>query len=1052
MFEKRLCVPCNVKLPLYAVFVLPSASSFNSSQNPLSACSWVCVQGFALSGNGSCYKLPTTVSCKPMEYKDSKTGSCFPCDAGKCSPWQYVSCTNAQDSVCRNCSQCPIGKYLVGCTLGYDSNCSLCTNKYEVSQCGGNNFSTSLYTGPGLIQSNCPWRCIDSYYNAGGSCKQCSASPCPTGMYRAACTESSDATCTPCSGLPEHAFFTSAGVPYNLDNCTWQCTSLFYLQRIGNVSKCSACQQPSTCPIGQYVGDCKGTQNYACTPCLPVSNAMFTTQGNCNFECVSGFFQGRGGCLPCTTGIVCSSGQIRLSCTSTHDAVCTQCKPGIEYQITAPNGTASCFPCTNSACDAVGQYRALCPATSDASCASCSNGPLYSYYLSSGANGANNCSWQCNAGFESERLNGTSSFVCSPCKAGSYSRQGDTACTMCSAGTFSAQYGVTSPDLCTRCQTGYYSTTTGATSAGTCVLCSVGLYQESQGSSFCASCPINTYGTAAGATSLSTCLACRTLDTSTRGAVGQQFETSCVCNPSYYRIDNRSTDCQTCPPGLSCNGYKAVLPAVNGSVWNITTLGTTQYYRLVYCPSGYFYSGLNQNLVSDPNAQLVLASQQCTACDAGLECVQPPCVNCSLCLPGYYKSCPGSANCGKCDPNTYAPNPGSVSCQLCGQGTTTNGQRGCVSSHQCVCDSKNYDLALTPSQGCQVCPAGLDCFGNSTVQPKALAAGASGWNIVVDTDGKSRYNLTFCPFGYYLVGNIGTPGQMQCVPCASGFECTDPPCYGSCSLCKPGFYKAANITYPAQVSRSSFDPISQKFTRVWIEEPCLSCPVNTYRKLEGGTEVGSCTTCPAKSTTRGLLNRTSPTDCKCDIFYYQQAISADAGLTCADCPEGAVCASDRSCALGNYDSESFRIGDTRSDLVCLDPKDNVYGTWQRNLSGEYRLIACPAGFTMQRSDLSLTSDKCIECPVGSYSLVEVTSTTVQCKPCPIGATCPGGSVVQAVAGFWREAKGRRAVDSTAAATIYQCPLGVCGSGNSCNNNRTGMVICFFISRVCLFLM
>jgi hypothetical protein len=432
-------------------------------------------------------------------------------------------------------------------------------------------------------------------------------------------------------------------------------------------------------------------------------------------------------------------------------------------------------------------------------------------------------------------------------------------------------------------------------------------------------------------------------------------------------------------------------------------------------------------------------------CDAGQECVSPPCTNCSFCLPGHYKSCPGPTNCDQCNANTYASSYGTVSCDLCGQGTTTNGLKGSDRSSQCVCDSKNYDFGLVPSQGCQVCPAGAECFGNRSIAPLPLLVGASEWAIATDTDGKKKYNLTFCPFGYYLAGTISAPGQLQCIACSAGFECTAPPCYGSCSKCRPGFYKAANITYPNNVPRSSFDPLLQLYTRVWVEEPCLSCPVNTYRRLEGGTEIGACTTCPAKSTTRGLVNRTMPTDCQCDIFYYQQAISTATDLICADCPEGAVCTSDRSCALGQFGADSFSVGDVRKNLICKAPQDRVYGTWQRNLSGEYRLISCPPGFTLQRSDVSLTSDKCVECPVDTYSLVEATSTAVQCKPCPIGAICPGGSVVLAAPGYWQKPISRR--DAIGSATIFQCPLGVCGQNNTCNNNRTGLVNQFFATLI-----
>ena len=102
-----------------------------------------------------------------------------------CFEWQYISCSGASDAVCKNCSQCPLGKYLRGCTSKTDSVCSPCTNKYEVLQCNGQNNSVSVYTGPGLIQSNCPWKCIDSYYADNGQCFSCSTSSCNPGQFRA---------------------------------------------------------------------------------------------------------------------------------------------------------------------------------------------------------------------------------------------------------------------------------------------------------------------------------------------------------------------------------------------------------------------------------------------------------------------------------------------------------------------------------------------------------------------------------------------------------------------------------------------------------------------------------------------------------------------------------------------------------------------------------------------------------------------------------------------------------------------------------------------------
>ena len=990
----------------------------------------------AFAGAMQCFStsVSTPMSCKSTEYWNNKTGTCSPCTA-TCSPWQYVSCSSATNAVCRNCSQCPVGEYLLGCSTSSDATCTTCTNKYEQVQCGGENVSISVYTGPGLLQSNCPWKCVGAYYNAGGSCLPCSTSVCTTGMYRAACSQNSDGPCTPCSNLPSFATFTSAGNPYNVNNCLWQCNAQFYIQQTGKVSKCTPCQQPSSCPTGEFIQACTATQNYMCVQCPYIANAAYSGQGNCNFDCLAGYYRNASSCLPCTTHLSCSNGQIQVNCTRTYDSVCTVCRLGLEYQVLTADSSVSCRSCTLAPCTTVGTYRQPCTAVSDSQCVACINGPLHSTYVSAGANGMSNCSWQCNAGFDAVFSNTSNSYVCSPCQPGSYSYSGASSCLPCAAGTYSGLFGATTPESCLYCDAGHFSTILGATSSQACTPCAVGLYQESQGSSFCTQCPVNTYGYVTGAIGPSYCLACSALDMSTRGQSGQQYETACICNTNYYRIDSSTVQCQSCPPGLICNGYSNVVPILNGSIWNSITVGQNNYYRLVYCPLGYYYSGfgIDWSSISVSNINLILAAQQCTACDAGKECLQPPCANCSLCQPGHYKACPGSQNCGPCEENTYEPSYGSVSCQICSPGTTTNGIRGCISSSYCVCDSKTYNLG----QGCQTCPAGLNCFGNSTVVPVTLQVGVALWAITVDADNTRKFNLTFCPKGYYIAGDLTLPGQLQCIACSPGYECPDPPCYGSCSTCKPGFYKAANITYPNKVPRSSYDPLLQAYSRVWIEEPCSSCPVNTYRSLEGGTEVGACTTCPAKSLTNGLLNRTDPTDCKCDIFYYQQAVSATSELSCADCPQGAVCASDRSCALGVFGLDSFHVGDIQANLVCSNPHDHAYGTWQRNTSGEYRLIACPPGFTLQRSELSVTSDQCVECPAGSYSLVEVTSPEAQCKPCPIGGNCPGGSVVLAVPGFWQVTNSRRGSSGTTA--IFQCPLGVCGADNTCLNNRTGLV-------------
>ena len=55
---------------------------------------------------------------------------------------------------------------------------------------------------------------------------------------------------------------------------------------------------------------------------------------------------------------------------------------------------------------------------------------------------------------------------------------------------------------------------------------------------------------------------------------------------------------------------------------------------------------------------------------------------------------------------------------------------------------------------------------------------------------------------------------------------------------------------------------------------------------------------------------------------------------------------------------------------------------------------------MSRDDRYPLEDQCLRCEPGTYLLDQTNFSA--CVRCPIGATCPGGSLVVANAGFWRE--------------------------------------------------
>ena len=945
-----------------------------------------------------------------------------------------VACKATTDATCMDCSKCSIGMYILDCQVDHDGECVECSNRYvDGNPCSANSVMISMYTGPGdLDANNCPWVCADSFYKSNAVCLLCSTAQCNVGFYRTSCSASADGICIPCTSLPDNAHFVAAGFPYSADNCGWICSKGFYLDASG---RCSVCT-PISCDVGETLVQCNITANYNCQSCSSKpDHSVYTAYGSCRSTCADGYFDSNHSCDSCVYNLVCPENERFVNCTSEHNSFCTGCRQGEEY---LELKTLTCKNCSEIVCQENGTFVEPCSPAQDATCVSCTQAPSNSYYISSGNIGISDCAWHCNAGYQ---LNFRTN-LCQPCHSGAYSERGDSSCTLCTEGTFSLLPASAWFSGCVDCPVGTYATIKGASSPTVCLDCPVGFYQEMAGQTSCNACPIDYYGNGTGSTSVSECIPCP-IDTSTRRAQGQTFETACICNsPGFYRIDNKTIQCQQCPNGLICNGYGNVQSAVNGSQWIVIHVGSNDFYRLSYCPVGYYYSLFGVN-ISNQVASAILPTQECLPCPAGRECLDPPCTQCSLCKPGHYKPCDGPELCTECLPNTFVYGNGSLVCDACDQGQTTIGQSGCTDRTQCFCDSNHYNFG----QGCKTCPEGMTCFGNATAFGVPLTFGQAIWSTVNDSQSNSLlFDLSFCPNGYFIQGTVLTPEQLECVSCPAGFECTRPPCFRSCKKCKQGFWKASTLLSSYYIPGYTYDNVSSSYVKSWIQEPCSACPVNTYRNLEGGTELGSCTACPARSITTNSTGNSDLSDCKCETFYYQlQLANSNLGansLSCADCPQGCVCSSDRSCALAYLGPASMAVGNIQSGLKCNNPADVIVGTWERNRFGEYRVVECPSGYTITTSNVSATLDTCVICPVGTYLLEPVISSSVICIPCPIGAYCPGGNMIAALPGYWLSPilNSRRDISAQSnEAQIYQCSVGVCANNNSCNNDRTGPV-------------
>ena len=380
-FQNAICVPCSNK-PLF--------SSYTGAGIPhnISNCSWICNANFFQ--NASVCNPCSTDFCPVGQYRDS------------------LSCFGFQDASCVNCTNGPRDLTAFDYTsFGIPYNQNLCSYK-----CHNNTFTS----GPNDEQcrtcneSFCPvgqYRGLCSEY-ADAPCLPCNTSSCSIGHYRAQCQEYSDSRCVPCNNSATHANYLGPGIPFDEDNCAWEC------------------------PVGYDL------VNHTCIPC----NSSFTSNfffiphlNNCSWECNSGYFKSGSVCEECNSS-QCSIGFYRLPCGNDYDSVCVQCtnkQGGSHYTSSgglsnACNWTCSignyregsvengtCKGCTTTLCDIPGKYRGECGVNFDAPCIDCTSflpqNAMYTIYCTDTANDYLNYNglqfrfnestapWVCNSGY-----------------------------------------------------------------------------------------------------------------------------------------------------------------------------------------------------------------------------------------------------------------------------------------------------------------------------------------------------------------------------------------------------------------------------------------------------------------------------------------------------------------------------------------------------------------------------------------------------------------------------------------------------------------------------
>jgi hypothetical protein len=522
------CVACTSK---------PTSSNFVGGGNPYNtnSCPWGCVPGYYTTG-ATC-EICATSACGVGFYRTAcrvaTNSQCTPCTNTLPANAAYTAAGSPFDS--NNCAwgcnvgyfksgascvpctrtQCAVGQYRETCTPLQDGACKPCTSWQP-------DHAAFVTAGPyGLNQ--CDWGCIDGYYRSGSTCQPCSVGTCPVGQYRTACTSAANSVCTSCTNRPPNGVYTSAGTQGAPASCQTSCATGYVRQADRSCKLCDT----STCPVGQYRGECKVDADGACGPCTnKPANSAYTGAGqpygsnNCAWACNAGYYRSNGECKPCSTA-ACPVGQYRGECAATTDAPCVVCtgrpsnsqytSAGVPYNANACTwacisgyfrASGACVACSTSSC-AAGQYRGACTATADAPCVACTKGPAHSTYTSAGSpTNTDTCSWACNANWY--RSNGE-------CKA----------CTTdaCPVGQYRGVCTSTSDGLCTACTRTANSVFTSAGvpyNADACAFsCQAGYYQSGSRCVACSnpSCPTGQYptGCPAGSKTDSVCAACTSL-------------------------------------------------------------------------------------------------------------------------------------------------------------------------------------------------------------------------------------------------------------------------------------------------------------------------------------------------------------------------------------------------------------------------------------------------------------------------------------------------------------------------------------------------------------
>ncbi|XP_052071119.1 uncharacterized protein LOC127709553 [Mytilus californianus] len=564
--------------------------------------------------------------------------------------------------------------------------------------------------------------------------------------------------------------------------------------------------------------------------------------------------------------------------------------------------------------------------------------------------------------------------ICESCPIGTYTtRDGQTKCQKCAAGTTTETEGLNNPKFCyplcpvgqkynkgdskcEDCGLGYYQEKAGqfycewcglgkttretnTTSASFCYdVCLAGKQLAANGG--CEDCPEGTYKNVG-----SKCIACP--QGTTTLSTGASLQTDCnikACEAGYKRVG--TSTCEKCPIGtyqpqkwqtscLSCGGDRYRTDQEASSSKDDCKYFCLSGYEAVVsscvpCKEGFF---------KDNTVSIYGKCKQCPYQKTTVNMASKSLKDCSVynCPPGYMSDILGT-RCVICPVGTYQPFHNETTCYPCSSWLSTV-QTGSTNVQQCL----NY------------CPPGQErhpdgfCFD---------------CGIGFYKHNKDNYFMpcTACPDDYTTLG-AKSISMSQC----------------TMRKCMPGSMRKADNTGCLPCPRGTYQDLPYQTT-------CKQCPEYSFSRREGAFSITQCESYCDLGYEKDSNNHCTP----CGIGYYKNN-DFDKFVKCTPCPVDRIttsigATSISQCTQGNC-SPGYKIVRTGCQICPI-------GTYQ-SLKWQDECIPCPlhkstvsAGST-DYSDCIFSCDPgyedtfggCVKCQIGYYKSEKKASS---CTKCPKG--------------------------------------------------------------------